>query len=42
MRLIVVSLMLLLAHALTPARAQTVLPGLTEGVLYQYIEGGQP
>ncbi len=42
MRLIVVSLMLLLAHALTPARAQTVLPGLTEGVHYQYIEGGQP
>ena len=42
MRLPLLSLVLLLATALSPARAQAPLPGLTEGVQYRAIEGGQP
>lgn len=42
MRLPLLSFVLLLATALLPARGQAVLPGLTEGVEYRTIEGGQP
>lgn len=43
MRAILLSLTLLLAGAMTPqAHAQAALPGLTEGVEYQRIEGGAP
>ena len=42
MRVPLLSFVLLLATALLPARGQAVLPGLTEGVEYRTIEGGQP
>src|SRR5690606_3349222 len=42
MRALLLSLTLLLAAVALPARAQAALPGLTEGVQYRYIEGGEP
>lgn len=42
MRLPLLSFVLLIATALLPVRAQVPLPGLTEGVQYRVIEGGQP
>lgn len=41
MRALLLSLALLFTAALAPARGQA-LPGLTEGVQYRTIEGGQP
>jgi len=42
MRALLLSLALLLTSAFAPAQAQQALPGLTEGVQYRAIEGGQP
>lgn len=42
MRVLLLSLVLLLTTAFAPAQAQRVLPGLSEGVQYRYIDGGQP
>ncbi|WP_287598184.1 thiol:disulfide interchange protein DsbA/DsbL [Thermomonas sp.] len=42
MRALLLSLALLLTTALAPAQAQRVLPGLTDGVQYRYVDNGQP
>ena len=43
MRVLLTSLLLLIAGALAPAaHAQKTLPGLTEGVHYRYVEQGRP
>lgn len=42
MRTLLLTALLLLASIVTPATAQTALPGLTEGVQYRLIENGQP
>lgn len=42
MRALLLTFVLLASAAFAPAQAQRVLPGLTEGVQYRYIDNGQP
>lgn len=42
MRALLLSMALLLTAAFFPAHAQAALPGLTDGVQYRAIDGGQP